>query len=62
MKNDMKNDMKQYGLTEMLEKAADRFPGLTVSRILLQEKGMYRLISSQGEKWGEISGKFHYDV
>ena len=35
---------------------------MTVSRVLSQEKGVYRLISSQGEKWGEISGRFHYDV
>ena len=55
-------DMKQYGLSEMFEKAAERFPNLTVSRILSQEKGSYRLVSSQGEKWGEISGRFHYDV
>ena len=41
---------------------AERFADLTVSRILSQEKGVYRLISSQGEKWGEISGRYHYDV
>lgn len=55
-------DMKQYGLSEEFEKTADHFDNLTVSRVLSQEKGMYRLISSQGEKWGEVSGRFHYDV
>ena len=55
-------DMKQYGLSESFEKSADHFHDLTVSRVLSQEKGRYRLISSQGEKWGEISGRFHYEV
>ena len=54
--------MRQYGLSEAVEKTAERFADLTVSRILSQEKGIYRLVSSQGEKWGEISGRFHYDV
>ena len=55
-------DMTQYGLTKAVEKSAERFADLTVSRVLSQEKGIYRLVSSQGEKLGEISGKFHYDV
>ena len=55
-------DMKQYGLTETFEKSAERYEDLTVARVLSQEKGNYRLISSNGEKWGEISGRFHYDV
>ena len=55
-------NMEQYGLSESFLKSADSFADLTVSRILSQEKGIYRLISSQGEKLGEISGKFHYDV
>ena len=56
------SDMKQYGLSETFEKSADCFGDLTVSRVLSQEKGRYRLVSLQGEKWGEISGRFQYDV
>lgn len=55
-------DMKQYGLSEELKTAAAAYAPMTVSRVIAQEKGCYRLISSQGEKWGEISGRFHYDV
>ena len=58
----IETNMKQYGLSEAIQKAADHFSDLTVSRVILQEKGIYRLISSEGEKWGEISGRFHYDV
>lgn len=54
--------MTQYGLSEAVEKSAERFSDLTVSRVISQEKGIYRLVSSQGEKLGEISGRFHYDV
>lgn len=60
MRNEI--DMKKYGLSETFEKSADHFNGLTISRVISQEKGIYRLISSQGEKLGEISGRFHYDV
>ena len=60
MRNEI--DMKQYGLSETIEKTAECFEDLIVSRVISQEKGIYRLVSSQGEKWGEISGRFHYDV
>ena len=60
----MRNEitMRQYGLSSEVEKSAECFSDLTVSRVLSQEKGTYRLVSSQGEKWGEISGRFQYDV
>ena len=54
--------MTQYGLTEAVEKSAESFADLTVSRVLSQEKGIYRLVSSQGEKLGEISGRAIYKV
>ena len=54
--------MTQYGLTETVEKSAEQFAGLTVSRVLSQEKGVYRLVSAQGEKWGEVSGRFQYGI
>ena len=55
-------NMKQSGLSEAFVKSVYNFSDLTVARILSQEKGIYRLVSSHGEKWGEISGRFHYDV
>ena len=54
--------MRQYGLSEIFEKSAGRFADLTVSRVLSQEKGNYRLVSAQGEKWGEVSGRFLYHI
>lgn len=55
-------DMKKYGLTEMVERSAESFADLTISRVISQEKGLYRLVSSKGEKWGEVSGRFLYEV
>lgn len=57
-----KIDMKQYGLSEQFTNLGNSFEGMTISRILSQEKGLYRLISSKGEKLGEVSGRFHYEV
>lgn len=38
----MRNEitMRQYGLSETVEKSAERFADLTVSRVLSQEKGI----------------------
>ena len=55
-------NMTQYGLTEAVEMSAEHFAGLTVSRVLSQEKGLYRLISAHGEKRGEVSGRFIYGI
>lgn len=54
--------MAQYGLTEEIEESAKQFADLTVARVISQEKGLYRLIFSTGEKHGEISGSFLYNI
>lgn len=54
------NKMKMYGLTDNFLDLANEYKGLTVARVILQEKGLYRIVSEMGEKLGEISGKFRY--
>ena len=54
--------MKKYGLSDKLQNIASEYEGLIVARILSQEKGLYSLVSSNGEKFGGISGKFYYEV
>ena len=56
----MITDMKQYGLTDRILALASMYPELTVGRIVSQEKGMYRIATSKGEKLAEVSGKFRY--
>ncbi|MGN8890218.1 ribosome small subunit-dependent GTPase A [Dysosmobacter sp. HCP28S3_G4] len=41
---------------------ADQYPELTVGRITLQEKGMYRIRTSIGEENALVSGKFQFDA
>lgn len=54
--------MKKYGLTDRIAALAAMYPGLTLGRIISQEKGLYRLVTEQGEKLGEVSGKFRYQA
>ena len=35
---------------------------MIVSRVIAQEKEMYRIVSEQGEKLAEVSGKFRYNA
>ena len=41
---------------------AAQYPELTVGRITLQEKGMYRIRTSRGEQNALVSGKFQFDA
>ncbi len=52
--------MKKYGLTDRFAALATMYPEYTVGRILSQEKGIYQMVSTYGEKLAEVSGKFRY--
>lgn len=54
--------MKRYGLTERFATLATMYPELSVGRIISQEKGLYQMVSEQGEKLAEVSGKFRYNA
>ena len=43
------NDMKRYGLSEAFTVYSEGFKDLTVSRVISQQKGLYRLISEVSE-------------
>ena len=58
----MSNHMKRYGLTERQAEAAGALEGLTVARVISQEKGHYWLLSEKGEKAGQVSGKLRYQA
>lgn len=57
-----KNNMTAYGLSELFAILTTEHPNLIIGRILSQEKGLYRVISAQGEQFAETSGKFRYEV
>ncbi len=54
--------MKKYGLTERFATLATMYPELCVGRIISQDKGLYQMVSEQGIKLAEVSGKFRYNA
>ena len=56
----MDMDMNQYGFSDRFQALAGMYPEYTVGRIISQEKGLYQLVTNQGEKLAEVSGKFRY--
>lgn len=55
--------MAEFGLTNRYAALAKKYKGEYVAgRILLQEKGLYRLISEKGEQSAVISGKLRHDA
>lgn len=45
---------------DMFCNLAEQYPNLTLGRVVSQEKNLYRLISSKGEYYAGVSGKFRY--
>lgn len=56
-----KADMAAYGLLGQYAEAAQACDeGFVFGRILSQEKGLYRLVSEEGEQLAEVSGRLRY--
>ena len=56
-----KVDMSAYGLLGQYAEAAQACDeGFVIGRILSQEKGLYRLVSEEGEQLAEVSGRLRY--
>ncbi|WP_303871167.1 ribosome small subunit-dependent GTPase A [Acetobacterium wieringae] len=55
-------DLSTYGLSPSLGLEASHYPELFVARILSQSKGIYRVISEQGEFFAELSGRLRYET
>ena len=56
-----KVDMSAYGLLGQYVEAAQACDeGFVIGRILSQEKGLYRLVSEEGEQLAEVSGRLRY--
>ncbi|MBK3496035.1 ribosome small subunit-dependent GTPase A [Viridibacillus sp. YIM B01967] len=56
----MNNEMKDLGLNDFFLKEVKHFEGLHVGRVSSLSKGIYKLITDQGELKAEVSGKFRY--
>lgn len=54
--------LRLYGATDRLIGESGFYEGLTLSRVISQNKGIYKLITPDGEKFGKVSGKFIYET
>ncbi len=58
-----KINMATFGLLNQYETLVQEYSkNYKVGRILLQEKGLYRLVSESGEQFAEVSGKLRYNA
>ena len=54
--------MTNFQIPPRYEALAAQYEGLTPCRILLQEKGQYRLLSCEGEQAAAVSGKYQFEA
>lgn len=54
--------MKNYGLNERFIIESNMYEDLTVGRVTSQDKGLYKIITKNGEKRAQVSGKFRYNT
>lgn len=55
-------NFKTIGLKESHLKEAEGYPDLVIARISSQYKNSYKVITENGERLAEVSGKFHFKV
>lgn len=57
-----KIDMKSYGLNDRFINESNMYENLKVGRVTSQDKGLYKVVTENGEKKAEISGKFRFNA
>ena len=57
----IKTNLKNYGLSEKFISESDLYEKYTVGRVTSQDKGLYKVITENGEKRAEVSGRFRYN-
>lgn len=56
------NNLEKYGLTNRFENEATMYPEWRIGRIAAQYRGLYKIVTEEGEQTAEISGKFRYET
>lgn len=54
--------MKNYGLSERFINESRLYEELKPGRVTSQDKGLYKIVTENGEKRAEVSGKFRYNT
>lgn len=55
-------NIKKYGFSEVFSSEIPEDNPLEPARVLSQEKGFYRVVTDNGEKLAEVSGKFRFQT
>lgn len=58
----MNNNMTNVGLSERFMQESSLYTGMKIGRVSSQYKDLYKVITEDGERLAEISGKFRYEA
>lgn len=56
------NKLKLYGLTDRFINESSDYKELALARIISQYKGIYKIVTLEGEQLAKVSGKFRYET
>ena len=56
------NQLMKYGASERFFAEATLYPDLRLARVVSQYKGLYKIVTEQGENLAELSGKFRHEA
>ncbi|MDO4803394.1 MAG: ribosome small subunit-dependent GTPase A [Lachnospiraceae bacterium] len=56
------NDLKLEQIPERYEAFCKEYPNLSICLVILQEKGLYQISSTEGTHRARVSGKFQHDI
>lgn len=57
-----KIDMKDFGLSERFINESNLYEKLIIGRVVSQDKDLYKVITENGERRAQVSGKFRYNA
>ena len=58
----MNTNLKDFGFDSRFEVFAAEYSQWMPARVLIQEKGLYTVVSESGEGWAEVSGRFRFEA
>ena len=58
----MNTNFKDFGFDSRFEAFAAEYSQWMPARVLIQEKGLYTILSKSGEGWAEVSGRFRFEA
>lgn len=56
------NNLEKHGLSQRFINEATIYPEYKIARVISQYKNIYKIVTKDGEMFGEISGKFRHET